>query len=503
VGFLAAGFVLRAVLGYEMNDEIGTIADLGVTLMLFTIGLKLKIKDLLKPPVWAGATTHLLGTVLVFMPLLLLGGSAGLPYLNDLSLGSAATVAFALAFSSTVFAVVMFQRAGSNDASHAKLAIGVLIMQDIFAVAYLTISKGVMPTWLALPLLLGLWPLRLLLLRLLHRAGHGELLLMLGLLIPLGIAAAFEGVKLKGDLGALIIGMLLASSPKASELSKLLFSFKELFLVMFFISIGLRGDPTWGIIAISGLAMLALPLKTIGFYLVFSLFRVRSRQSLFATLSLSNYSEFGLIVGALAASTGIITDEWLLIFAIALSLSYVLAAPLTQRSPHIYDRWNNWFHRFESGKRLSDDLPIPVDGVHYIVIGMNHLGHAVARALRENHDNHDCVRGVDFVSDDPTVIQGNATDSELWDRIDHSAITAIFLTIPGSEDDQRQAIIRQLRSHGYQGRIIASTEHDDEIPLLLEIGANVAHAVSTDAGLTLAALADQLADEEPPAKEHV
>ena len=94
------------------------------------------------------------------------------------------------------------------------------------------------------------------------------------------------------------------------------------------------------------------------------------------------------------------------------------------------------------------------------------------------------------------MIQGDATDSELWDRINHSSITAIFLTIPGSEDDQRHAIIRQLRDHGYQGRIIASTEHEDEVPHLLEIGANVAHAVATDAGLQLAALADQLADEE-------
>ena len=54
-----------------------------------------------------------------------------MPYLVDLDLVSAATIAFALAFSSTVFAVAMFQQAGTNDASYAKLAIGVLIMQDI------------------------------------------------------------------------------------------------------------------------------------------------------------------------------------------------------------------------------------------------------------------------------------------------------------------------------------------------------------------------------------
>ena len=217
VGFLGAGFLLRGVGGVEFTPEIGMVADLGVTLMLFTIGLKLRLDDLMKTPVWAGATLHLSLTVGGLIGLLLLGGSVGIPMMRELTLPSAAVVAFALAFSSTVFAVVMFQQKGEEDSAHAKLAIGILVMQDIFAVMFLTASKGVVPTWGAIPVLLGLIFGRKLLCRMLQRAGHGELLMLMGLLLPIGVAQLFEIVNLKGDLGALLLGMVLASSRKRAS----------------------------------------------------------------------------------------------------------------------------------------------------------------------------------------------------------------------------------------------------------------------------------------------
>ena len=75
----------------------------------------------------------------------MLGGLAGIPLLEDLTWGTGAIVAFALAFSSTVFAVVMFQAKGETNAAFAKVSIGILIMQDIFAVIFLTASKGEIP----------------------------------------------------------------------------------------------------------------------------------------------------------------------------------------------------------------------------------------------------------------------------------------------------------------------------------------------------------------------
>ena len=99
--------------------------------------------------------------------------------LDTLDLASGAVVAFALAFSSTVFAVVMYRK-GETNADHAKTAIGILIMQDIFAVVFLTASKGQVPSILAIPVVLGLIYLRKPLGALLARSGHGELLVLSG-----------------------------------------------------------------------------------------------------------------------------------------------------------------------------------------------------------------------------------------------------------------------------------------------------------------------------------
>ena len=99
VGFLAAGFLLRGVWDLEYTETLGHVADLGVTLMLFTIGLKLKPKDLAQAPVWLGSTLHLVLSIGFFLPLLLAGGAIGIPLLDTLDLASGAVVAFALAFS--------------------------------------------------------------------------------------------------------------------------------------------------------------------------------------------------------------------------------------------------------------------------------------------------------------------------------------------------------------------------------------------------------------------
>ena len=78
VGYLLAGFVLNSF-GVEGGDTLGKIADAGVTLLLFTIGLKLKLKSLAKPEVWAGTTIHMFITVVVFGAVIWIFGFPGYP----------------------------------------------------------------------------------------------------------------------------------------------------------------------------------------------------------------------------------------------------------------------------------------------------------------------------------------------------------------------------------------------------------------------------------------
>lgn len=115
VGFLAAGFALNA-LGYESIPALETVSSLGVTLLLFTIGLKLNVRTLLRGEVWGAATLHMALSTGAFIGLLALLKLVGFALLRDAGLQSFAVLAFALSFSSTVFAVkVLEERSESRS----------------------------------------------------------------------------------------------------------------------------------------------------------------------------------------------------------------------------------------------------------------------------------------------------------------------------------------------------------------------------------------------------
>ena len=230
---------------------------------------------------------------------------------------------------------------------------------------------------------------------LLKRSGHGELLILSGLLLPLATFELFEMVDLKGDLGALFVGVLLAGTKKADELSKLLFSFKEFLLVTFFLSIGLRGDPSLDMLLIAIVLVLLLPLKAAFFYHLLTRLNVMARPATFTTLSLSNYSEFGLIVGALAASKGWISPDWLLVFALALSISYVITAPAYMRAERIFERLAGWLHRFE--RESARPPAVYLHDKPILIVGMGRMGTATARQIESILPKG--VIGLDFDSD--------------------------------------------------------------------------------------------------------
>ena len=107
VGFLAAGFLLNA-LGVEGGEFLNAMADLGITLLLFFIGLKLKLTSLGRPEVWGVATLHMVAITLLIAAMMLALSYTNLPLLSGVNVETALLVGFAMSFSSTVFAVKVF-----------------------------------------------------------------------------------------------------------------------------------------------------------------------------------------------------------------------------------------------------------------------------------------------------------------------------------------------------------------------------------------------------------
>lgn len=494
VGFLAAGFGLGAM-GAGTTPLLNELADLGVTLLLFTIGLKLRVGSLLRPEIWGVATLHMGATVVAFGLMLLGLGSAGIALFADLNLTTALIVAFALSFSSTVFAVKALETAGESGSRFGRIAIGVLIVQDIAAVVFLAASSGKLPSPWAIALL-GLLFMRKPLLLVLRKSGHGELQILIGFVLALGGAQLFEAFGLKGDLGALFIGALLAGDPRSEELAKTLFGFKELFLVAFFLSIGLAGLPTAEILLAAVLLLLLVPLKTVLFFWLFTRFRLMATTANRASLVLANYSEFGLIVAAIAVSIDWLPVEWMLVDAVALSLSFVFASVLNTDPNQVFTRFKDTLKRFERPERLPEDAPIDLGNARMIIFGMGRVGTGVYDSMEERIPG--AVTGVDFdeiVVDrhqqrGRNVVYGNATDPEFWDRASMSKeVEFVMLVMP--DHSAQLATIDQINRHGFKGKIAATAKYPDELETLKALGVDAAFNIYAEVGTGFASLTSE------------
>jgi predicted Kef-type K+ transport protein len=467
VGFLLAGFAYNMA-GLAHPAELTLIADLGVTLLLFTIGLKLDLKALSNSEVWGASLVHVLVSTVLYSGALFLGQHVFALPLLQLSPLAVLVVAFVLSFSSTVFAVKTLEEKGDMITFYGKVAIGILVMQDIFAVVFLAVSEGKYPSaWALLVLLLPL--LRKPLFRLLDAAGHGELLVLSGLFFALGIGhELFAAVGLKGDLGALVLGAMLARHHKAAELSRSLFSFKELMLVGFFLSVGMEGLPTLDMLLVAAFICILLPLKTVLYHLVVSRFGLRTRTSVLVSLALGSYSEFSLIVAALGVRQGWLPVQWLLIMALCISLSFAVAAPFNAGSESVYRRMKRFWSLFSSSRVHPRDKLLATGTARVLVVGMGRVGSGAYDQLAPLFDHkvlgieHDPARVDQHRSQGRNVLMGDAADSDFWLKLSTGReMEMIVLAMPNHHNNVYAA--QQIRNVGIQGRIVAIAKFHAEV----------------------------------------
>ena len=499
VGFLAAGFVINA-LDVGVVPELDVAADLGVTLLLFAIGLKLDVRILLRREVWLTTSAHMVVSVVLGSMALWLAAVSGAAMLAGQSMQTIALLAFALSFSSTVFVVKVLEERGESHALYGRVAIGILVMQDIIAVVFLTATSGHLPSPWALTLV-GLWPLSRVLRRIWTRLGHGEMQSLFGIVMALVPGyALFTALGLKGDLGALIMGVLLASHPASSELARSLFHIKELLLVGFFVSIGLTGLPDLPSIGIALLMVLLLPFKAAWYVLLLSRLKLRYRTALLAGLSLMNYSEFGLIVVSVGVSAGMLAPVWLVEISIAVALSFVVSA-LFNRRGHLM------VEKIAARLPAQDELNLNPEERHgdagdaeVVVIGMGRVGFAAYQRLTDHYRLR--VVGVDYdgpridrlAAEGLRVIEGDATDLYFWNQLRRSdSVRIAVLAMP--RHGANVTALECLRESGFSGKVAAVARYDDEVQWAKEHGVGIAFNVYAGAGLELA---DQVADDSAP-----
>jgi predicted Kef-type K+ transport protein len=479
VGFLASGFVFAAF-GMERGPVLPDIAHGGVLLLLFAVGLKLRIKTLLRYEVWGTAISHLLLTGIIGVAVAAAGGW--------LSPALALTLAVSFGFSSTVLAAKVLDGNRELRAVHGRVAIGILIVQDVVAVVMLAFVNAETPSPFAAALLLLPFA-RPVIAWLLGRCGHGELLVLFGAALAIGGGEAFEQLGLSAELGALLLGTMLADHKRSQELTNVLWSLKELFLVGFFLNIGFSGVPTSQSVVDALLLVTVLPIKGAIFFLLLIGLGLRARTSFLTAVSLMTYSEFALIVVDVAVGNGLLGSEWVIVTALAVALSFIAAAPFNAFAHQLFGWLSPWLEKLERDKRHPDDEPISLGRAEILIVGMGRVGSGAYDYLRQQNEN---IVGIDS---DPGKIESNvregrrvayadAEDPSFWQLLNVDRLRAIMLAVPDLQ--AKVSAAQALRRRGYRGLLCATHLYPEERESILEAGCDVTYNYYTEAGVGFA-----------------
>jgi hypothetical protein len=235
---------------------------------------------------------------------------------------------------------------------------------------------------------------------------------------------------------------------------------------------------------------LLIPVKFGLFYALFSMLRLRARTSYLSSLVLSNYSEFGLIVGALAVGIGALSQEWLVILAISTSISFVITSVAYRTSHRQYTHFKTKLKTLEKSRRLKEDIYPVMHDAEFLVIGMGRVGKGAFHSLAKLSKSH--VWGMDadrekvksMQASGHNVILGDGEDIDLWENLDISGVKLVLLALPAIEDAVN--ISRELRNANYTGKVAAVARYQDEVDTLLDQGIDKVFNFFTDAGLGFA-----------------
>jgi len=491
VGYLLAGFALHAA-GFEPDPTLDLAADIGVLLLLFGIGLKLQLKTLARPMVWGTEVVFATVGVLVVTGTLVGLGALGLDLAGELTLRGAAIVGLALSFSSTVFTVQALAKRQEAGSLQGRIAISILVLQDLIAVGFLVVADGAVPSVWAIPLIAGLVLARRPVAWLLDRSGHGEVFVLLGFALAVGIGAgSFALVDLKPDLGALAAGMLLAGHPRAGELSDRLLGFKDLLLVGFFLSIGLAGSPSAEAWVVGVAAVALIPTRSAVMYLMLTRFGLRSRTSFHASLSLSTYSEFGLIAVAAATANGLLDPEWVSIVGVAVAVSLAVDAAATTGRYWLYARAGARLHSFERAVPVADDAIIDIGEAQIVVFGMGRIGTGAYDRFDERLDW--AIVGIDrsesvvdgHHEEGRRVVRGDALDREFWERVRFHPDVELVVAAMNSHRANLECVAR-VKEFLSNAKIASIAMYPDQVTQLREAGVHIARNLYEEAGQGLA-----------------
>ncbi|WP_258523914.1 cation:proton antiporter [Roseovarius sp. TE539] len=501
VSFIAVGLIAGpSALDLVRSDEqISLLSELGIAVLLFLVGIKLDVKLIRS----LGAVSLLTGLGQVAFTSVfgyLIGLALGLGHITSLY------VAVALTFSSTIIIVKLLSDKREIDSLHGQIALGFLIVQDLVVVLAMIVLSAigigaadgghgggsvpmVLASGVAMVALVVVF-VRYVANPLTERLAHApELLVIFAIAMAAMFAAAGDIVGLGKEVGGLLAGVALASTPYRETIAARLAPLRDFLLLFFFIALGsaldlsLLGAHVSGAIVFSLFVLIGNPLIVLA---IMGAMGYRKRTGFLAGLTVAQISEFSLIFVAMGVSLGHVQEDALGLVTMVGLVTIAASTYMITYSHQLYAVFEpllGVFERKGTPREPSEAGAHREDGHKVIIFGLGRFGTAIGLRLQKRGIK---VLGVDF---NPLAIRrwrelgletefGDATDPEFVAELPLARAEWIVSTVPLhptglSHEDTRTTLIQLTRTSGFRGRVAVASHHPKDTEELFASGADM------------------------------
>lgn len=471
-------------------EEVEQLAEIGVILLLFTIGLEFSLADLLR----MRRVVLLGGSIQVFGVIAAVGGATaalGLPLNEAVFLGMLASL------SSTAVVLSLFQRRAEVDAPHGRMSLGILVYQDLIIVPMMLLvpvlsgaSGGIATAVLAFlgktaaALAAVLVLARFVVPQLLHRVvstRSRDLFLLTVVTICMAVAWAAGSAGMSLALGAFLAGLLISESEYSHQALADILPFRDVFASFFFVSVGMLLDLGFIVqepLGLAGVIIGCLLVKSVAGAVAAAVVGASSQTAVTTGLALGQVGEFSFVLAGAGIAAGLLSPDVYRWFVAAAVVTMALTPATLSMAAPVSRLLQRISLPFGPGALESDPgaSTAKLSG-HVVVIGYGINGRNVARAAK--------VGGIPYVAVDmnPTlvaaarasgasVVYGDATRPAFLDYLGVAKAHAVVIAI--SDAVATRQVTAMVRRANPTCAVFARTRHVHEVEPLLELGATAA-----------------------------